>query len=170
MYFRIYISRSYDIFLKDLFTRRDKYDNPIEDHLLPNIIPRITFQLWYIDSTDGGVRKRYENKANFLIYQTLNTNTLMISVAFSPSEEGWYEARVLLDQEPIASGGLTLIVLSAIQNSKVEQILSNRKTKDFYALESDYFEADLICQNGQKLDKTKKVCTYTVSTLVMLFL
>ena len=125
---------------------RDKYNNALERHRLPDLIPRISFRLYYIDPTDGGRKVNCENKVNFLIYQTVNTNThLCISVAFSPSEEGWYEARVLLDDEPIArtQSPLTLIVLSRNEHSKVDQILSNRKSKDFFALESDYFEAYL---------------------------
>ena len=146
---------------------RDEYNNELERHRLPDLIPRISFQLYYIDPTDGG-RKR-ENKVNFLIYQTVNTNTLNISVAFSPSEEGWYEARVLLDEEPIArtQSPLTLIVLSRNEHSKVEQILSNRKSKDFFALESDYFEGDLICQNGQEIKPKKVYCYLTDKQLAI---
>ena len=141
-----------------LLNPKDSFNNPIEKCRLPRITPRISFHLWYIDSIDGG-KKRYQNNANFVIYQTSNDN-LCISVAFSPGEEGWYEAKILLDEEPVASASLTLIVLSRSGTKKVDQILANRKNREFYALESDYIEADLLIQNGQKVEKPKKVYCY----------
>ena len=53
-----------------------------------------------------------------------------------------------------------MIVLSRNEKAKVDRFIHSRRTRDFYALDTEYFEAELIAFNGQRCEKAKKVYCY----------
>ena len=53
------------------------------------------------------------SQLNFVVYHGHDDN-LLVSVSFTPGQEGWYTAQINLDGQPILYGkDLTLIVLSS---------------------------------------------------------
>jgi hypothetical protein len=137
---------------------RDKYGNVVDQDNLTNLTSRITFQLWYINSSDGGRKHEKVSATNFVVYRTSVMDCLCISVAFRPGEEGWYVAQVQLDGQSISTGDLSLIVLSRNERAKVDRFLHNRRSKN--STDADYFEADIVSLNGQGLGKPRKVYCY----------
>ena len=138
---------------------QDLFGNEVEPFQLPSLSSRISFKLWHMSNTNGG-RKTEVFSNNFLIYLTESSHTICISVAFASGEEGWYSATVNLGDKK--SEEITLIVLSRNEKAKVDRFIHSRKSSkpDFYALDTEYFEADLIAFNGQRLEKAKKVYCY----------
>ena len=145
---------------------QDRFGNSIESEQLPCLSSRISLKLWYMDATNGG-KKTEKVCSNFLVYLTESgSRNICISVAFASGEEGWYTATIQLQDkvgnpEPMNKKEITMIVLSRNEKAKVDRFIHSRKTKDFYALDTEYFEAELIANvNGQKLEKPKKVFCY----------
>lgn len=138
----------------------DKFGNPIEISKLSTLTSRISFQLWHVDASGGGQKLEVSTGQNFIVYLSESGTSLCISIAFASGEEGWKEASIQLDGEPIREGNLTLIVLSRNEKTKVDHIVRGRKGREFYSGELDYFEADLLGTHGQRLEKPKKVYCY----------
>lgn len=138
---------------------QDLFGNEVEPFQLPSLSSRISFKLWHMDATNGG-RKTEVFSNNFLIYLTESSKTICISVAFASGEEGWYSATVNLSDKALKSSEITMIVLSRNEKAKVDRFIHSRRARDFYALDTEYFEAELIALNGQRLEKAKKVYCY----------
>ena len=67
----------------------------------------------------------------------------------------------MMEAESMKQTEITMIVLSRNEKAKVDRFIHGRKNRDFYALDTEYFEAELIANsNGQKLEKAKKVYCY----------
>lgn len=113
-----------------------------------------------MNAADGGRRREVGTGQNCIVYLS-ESGSLCISIAFASGEEGWYFAIVHLDGKPIQDGELTIIVLSRNEKAKVDRIVNGRRGREFYSSpDLDYFEADLIGTNGQRLEKPKKVYCY----------
>ena len=138
---------------------QDKFGNEVEAFQLPSLSSRISFKLWYMDATNGG-RKTEKFSNNFLVYLTESSKSICISVAFASGEEGWYSATVNLSDKALKSSEITMIVLSRNEKAKVDRFIHSRRHRDFYALDTEYFEAELIACHGQRLEKAKKVYCY----------
>ena len=137
----------------------DNFGNPIEVQSLSSLTSRISFQLFHIDSADGGRRREITNGENCLAYLS-EAKSLCVSIAFASGGEGWYEVTVQLDGMTIKNGEVTVIVLSRNEKAKVDNIVRCRRGRDMFSTDLDYFEADLISTQGQRLEKPKRVFVY----------
>ena len=70
------------------------------------------------------------SQLNFVVYHGHDDN-LLVSVSFTPGQEGWYTAQINLDGQPILYGkDLTLIVLSSGMHFNIFSAHQKCLTKD----------------------------------------
>lgn len=135
---------------------RDSFGNHIKDPVeLESLCDKIQLVLWKCVDTYPEREDMVVLDKNFVVYRGSGQNgeCLHISLSFSPGQEGWYTAQILLDQRKInMTKDLTLIVINPEGRLKVNNILNNNQVTNG----SSYFEGELVGLDGNLFEKSKK--------------
>lgn len=140
---------------------RDEFGNSLPKWRLPALAEKFSMRLVRRlgdprDAAEPGVG------VNFVVYHTPIMDTLCASMAFTPGQEGWYQAVITMDSDPVGLNDLTLIVLCSQERAKVNRYVSGNHDG------LPTFEAELVGENGATLAKPKTVwCTMTSKQLTI---
>ncbi|XP_035826963.1 apoptosis-resistant E3 ubiquitin protein ligase 1 isoform X2 [Aplysia californica] len=102
-----------------------------------------------IKVTEAGTGERYSPTTQ-IVYNTLEKKLVM---HIKMDKEGCYQATVSYGDVKLKNGEFDILVLSVSELSKVHKNVAKRKHNLWY-------EARLLTQNGETLDKPKKVYVY----------